>query len=102
MKTHRFFLTPHGWVVLIVLAFISACAYFASWDELYRDSIGRPIAEKLELWGQPDKIWVREDGKAVYEYHLKKIDPTCVHYWVVNDKKIIVDLYHEGHCRPVG
>ena len=80
----------------------SACSYFVSWDEANRPSVGDPIDEIIKVWGEPSKIWTRDDGMTIYEYDLKKLDPSCIHYWVVRKDKIIVDFYYTGYCRPIG
>lgn len=87
--------------LLLLSAGLSACSMFVSWDDANRPAIGRPIGQVTELWGKPEKVWKRDEGLAVYKYHLEKIDPSCIHYWVVNDSQVIVNFYYEGHCRPI-
>jgi hypothetical protein len=82
--------------------FVAACSLFTSWSDVMMGWVGHPVEEITELWGPPEKLWVREDGKSIYKYHAKDIDPSCFHYWIVNDQKVIVDFYYEGYCRPVG
>jgi len=55
-----------------------------------------------KTWGQPDRIDALGDGNKEYKYHLKKLDPSCVHYWIVDPQGIIVDYRYEGRCRPIG
>lgn len=55
-----------------------------------------------ETWGKPLAIWQREEGLHEYKFHLKKLDPSCFHYWLVDDSRVIVDYYYEGYCHPVG
>jgi len=87
-----------------VMAVLFGCSYFVSWDDISKPLIGHPLTEitKFESWRNPEKVWERQDGRTVYKYHLEKLDPSCVHYWVVDNQGIIVDYYFEGHCRPVG
>lgn len=84
------------------LIIFGGCSYFVSWDQANRSSIGQPIDRIINLSGKPDDVWKREDGMTIYKYHLKKVDPSCVHYWIVNDQKLIVDFYYEGACHPIG
>ena len=87
--------------VFMVLAFLSSCVYLTSWNRVMSGWIGEDISEILQLWGEPDSVRQHEDGK-VYEYHRKKVDPSCIHSWVVDDDGTIVDFYYEGYCRPIG
>ena len=89
-------------VGFVCAALLAACSYFVSWEEANKSAIGHPIEEIVNLEGPPEKIWQRDDGLTVYKYHLKKLDPSCYHYWIVNDKKVIVDFYYDGFCRPIG
>lgn len=78
------------------------CAYFDSWEESNGGAVGRPWEEIAKLWGPEDQTWIRDDGKTIYRYHLKRLDPSCVHYWVVDEQGVIVDFYYDGYCRPIG
>ena len=90
-------------VMLPLFALLFAgCAFLNTWDDVMHTWIGADIARITNLWGEPRGIWTREDGMTIYKYELKKLDPSCVHYWVVSKEKIIVDFYYEGYCRPVG
>lgn len=89
-------------IYLLLSTLLIGCVFFSSWERSMRSWVGAPVSEFAELNGNPDKTWVREDGKTVYKYHLEKIDPSCIHYWVVDDRGVIVDFYYEGYCRPVG
>lgn len=82
--------------------FIAACSLFTSWSDVMNTWVGDPIERITSLWGPPARVWTREDGMTIYRYDLKKLDPSCVHYWVVNDQKLIVNFYYEGYCRPIG
>jgi hypothetical protein len=90
-----------AWIVVVVI-WVAGCAYFTSLDDLGRSWLGAPIGKIMELWGAPDETWQRKDGKKIYKYHAKDIDPSCIHYWVVDEQGIIVDFYYEGYCRPIG
>lgn len=90
------------WIMIVGVLVSSACAYFESWDHANAGAIGDPIRNIVLIWGPPDHKWQREDGFTIYEYHLKKLDPSCFHYWVVNPQGTIVDFYYKGYCRPIG
>lgn len=86
----------------IIYAIISGCSYFVSWDSSARSWIGRKISEFVDLNGQPASVkrvdqWIEE-----YKFEFRKLDPTCVHYWLVNESGIIVDYRYEGRCRVIG
>ena len=86
----------------LALVSITGCSYFVSWDEAVGGGVGRPMADIEKTWGKPDQIDTLGDGNTVYKYHLKKLDPTCIHYWIVNPQGIIVNYRYEGRCRPIG
>ena len=87
---------------LILLSHILGCAYFVSWNELSETWLGRSISEFEAREGTPDRIISRGDGNKVYKYKLKELDPSCIHYWIVDPRGKIVDFYYEGYCRPIG
>ena len=95
--------TRQNWlyVSVLTLALLAGCSYFVSWDEAVSGGIGRPMAELQKTWGEPDRIYTLRDGNKEYEYHLKKIDPSCFHYWRVNPEGIVVDYRYSGRCRPI-
>lgn len=64
--------------------------------------VGSDIKRIEELWGSPLAKTTRADGFDIYKYHREAVDPSCFHYWVVDQEGTIVDFYHEGYCRPVG
>lgn len=78
------------------------CSYFVSWDESVSGGVGRPMADVQRTWGDPDRIKKLGDGNTEYQYHLKKLDPSCIHYWIVDPQGVIVDYRYEGRCRPIG
>lgn len=80
----------------------SACSYFVSWDNAVKGGVGRPIDSIIKLDGPPSTIIPLPNGNKKYKYHLKKIDPTCVHYWIVDPQGIIRGYHYEGRCRPIG
>lgn len=86
----------------LILSLLAGCSYFVSWDESVSGGIGRPMIDIQKTWGQPDRIDALGDGNKEYKYHLKKLDPSCVHYWIVDPQGIIVDYRYEGRCRPIG
>lgn len=86
----------------LILILPIGCSYFVSWDEKSERSLGRPIHNYIRLNGSPDSINPLPNGNKEYKYHLKKLDPTCIHYWIVNPQGIIVDYRYEGRCRPIG
>lgn len=87
---------------LMALASLIGCAFLNTWDDVMGSWVGAPITRIENLWGPPDKTQTRADGNTIYKYHLEDLDPTCVHYWVVNPEGTIVDFYYKGYCRPVG
>lgn len=89
-------------LIAAATAMISACSYFTSWEQISQGPVGSPIQNIVLIWGPPDHKWRREDSKSIYEYHLKKVDTSCFHYWVVNSKGTIVDYFYRGYCKPIG
>lgn len=85
---------------LAVLTVLTGCSYFVSWNDVSKPLIGHPIHEITELWGQPDGV-LEQGTKKIYRYDLKKLDPSCIHYWVVDEKGTIIDFYYKGYCRPI-
>jgi hypothetical protein len=86
------------WAVVV----LSGCALFTSWDDLARGWTGKNISRITALWGEPDRITKLDDGIREYEYHLKKLDPSCFHYWLVNSEGVITGYRYKGYCRPIG
>lgn len=89
-------------VALALQMYAAGCSLFASWDGMAKSWVGDPINRITESWGEPTRIWTREDGMTIYQYDLKKLDPSCVHYWVVDKGGIIAGFHYEGYCRPIG
>lgn len=88
----------------LVLVLLTGCSYFVSWDDISKNYIGHPLSEyeEFETWQKPDEIKTLPNGNKEYKYHLKKLDPSCVHYWVVDPQGIITDYHYDGRCRPIG
>lgn len=93
---------PRAFLNLIFLTLLIGCAFLNTWDDVMRSWVGAPVTRIEKLWGPPDETHARTDGNMIYKYHLKDVDSSCVHYWIVNPEGIIVDFYYEGYCRPVG
>ena len=91
----------HRYLLIFVILF-SGCSYFVSWDESSTRSIGQSMERIAKLWGEPDEIIPLPDGQKEYKYHLKKLDPSCIHYWIVDEQGIITGYRYQGYCRPVG
>lgn len=83
-------------------ALVAGCSYFVSWDESVKGGLGRPMVDIQKTWGEPDEIRAIPDGSKEYKYWLKKLDPSCVHYWIVDPEGIITGYHYEGRCRPIG
>lgn len=88
--------------VLVSVVVLSACSYFVSWDEKSQMLIGRPIEVYTRVNGPPDAIKELPNGNKEYKYWLKKLDPSCIHYWIVNPRGVITGFHYEGRCRPIG
>ena len=84
------------------MTLITACTYFVSWDDYGKSWIGHRIDEVVKLEGPPDAITPLGNGGKEYKYHLKKIDPTCIHYWIIDPQGIIRGYHYKGRCRPIG
>ena len=85
-----------------IAALIVGCVYLGSWDDVMGSWVGHPISDIEKLYGAPNGVILRSDSQKEYKYHLKKIDSSCIHYWIVNPQGIIVDYRYEGRCRPIG
>lgn len=83
------------------MAILCGCALFTSWDDVTNTWIGSPIARLQAAHGSPSKVTPLPDGQSEYRYDLKKLDPSCVQYWVINAEGIIVGQRHTGYCSPV-
>ena len=90
--------------VLAVALSVVACSYFVSWNDISEPLIGHPFSEitKFESWQHPDEVRTLLNGNKEYKYWLKKLDPTCIHYWIVDPQGIVVDYHYEGRCQPIG
>ncbi|MDA7852393.1 hypothetical protein N9A71_02485 [Porticoccaceae bacterium] len=87
---------------LSIFLISTGCSYFVSWDEKSKRAIGRPIENYIRLNGPPDKLSPTENGSMEYKYWLKNLDPSCIHYWVVDKEGTIIGYRYEGRCRPIG
>ncbi len=93
------------WRLVVTLAatlLLAGCVYFTSWNDVMKGWVGHPIAEIVKLEGPPDAITPLSDGNKEYKYWLKKVDPSCIHYWIVNPQGVITGFHYEGRCRPIG
>jgi len=88
--------------VLAATLFVSACSYFVSWDDSVKGGVGRSIVDIQRIWGVPDEIRELPNGDKEYKYWLKKLDPSCIHYWIVDPQGIIRNYRYAGRCRPIG
>lgn len=90
--------------LLVMVAPLGACSYFVSWDDISKPLIGDPFSNitDFDFWRHPDEVKSLPDGQTEYKYHLKKLDPSCIHYWIVDAEGIISDYRYEGRCRPIG
>lgn len=86
----------------LALSLLVGCSYFVSWDDAVRGGVGRSIDSMIKLDGLPNAIIPLSNGNKEYKYHFKKLDPSCIHYWIVDPQGIIVDYRYEGRCRPIG
>ena len=89
-------------LVVAVTLSVSACSYFVSWDDKSQMLIGRPVEVYTRVNGPPDGIKELPNGNKEYKYWLKKLDPSCVHYWIVDPQGVITGYHYEGRCRPIG
>ena len=89
-------------LLFLFIILLSGCFYFVSWDESVQGGVGRPMENIKKIWGNPDEITSLPDGQKEYKYHLKKLDPSCFHYWIVNEEGIITGYRYTGYCRPIG
>ena len=64
--------------------------------------IGHPISEIEELWGPATRKTKKNDGTIEYRFDRPKIDPSCVHYWLVDSRGTIIGMRYEGLCHPIG
>ena len=91
-----------GLYLLVVVILFAGCSYFVSWDDQSQRVVGQTIDFVIGFDGQPDEIKTLSDGQKEYKYHLKKLDPSCVHYWIVDKEGIITGYRYTGYCRPIG
>lgn len=64
--------------------------------------VGNDIGEIIELWGPPDETIRTNEGQQEYKYNLEDLDPSCIHYWIVNSQGTITGFHYKGRCRPIG
>lgn len=94
--------TPILVCFMSIIPIINSCSYFVSWDDAVSGGIGRHIESIIKLDGPPTSIKELENGSKEYKYHFKKIDETCLHYWVVDKNGTITGYHYTGRCRPIG
>ena len=76
--------------------FLAGCAYFRSWDDSSRLWIGDAIAKYVAIQGPPTSITEIDNDVTEYKFALTRVDPKCVHYWLVNKAGVIVSYRFEG------
>jgi hypothetical protein len=81
---------------------LAGCIYFVSWDDVSQPWVGKPISDYIALYGSPAEVRQVDPLMLEYKFNLPKIDPGCVHYWLVNQSGIITSFHHKGYCRPIG
>ena len=84
-----------------ILASLVGCSYFVSWNDLGESWIGNDIDKIVDLWGAPDEVGTMDNGLSEYKYSLKNLDPSCVHYWIVDQGGTITGFHYEGRCSPI-
>jgi hypothetical protein len=60
------------------------------------------MSEFVRLNGPPTLITPQDNNESEYRYDLKKLDPSCVHWWRVHSDGKIVGYRYQGYCRPIG
>lgn len=86
----------------LALVGLAACSWFVSWEDAADGGVGRHIQSLIDLDGPPTAIIQLPSGYKEYRYDFRKIDPSCVHFWLVDPNGIVVDYRYEGRCRPIG
>jgi hypothetical protein len=89
-------------VCAVVVYICGGCAYFVSWNDMSKSWLGQPISKFIKLNGEPTSVTVVGNGDSEYRFDLKKLDPSCIHWWLVNKEGVIVGHRHDGYCRPIG
>lgn len=87
---------------LLLALLLAACATDPdNWQDVAVSWYHQPIGVTVAAWGPPDRIWTRSDGLRAYKYDLDRVAPDCVHYWLVDDRGLIVNWYYKGGCKAV-
>lgn len=89
-------------VLVLTLSAVVSCSYFVSWDTASASWIGRPVSEFIVLNGKPVNVQKSAQGFEEYKFELRKLDPSCIHYWMVNEVGVIISYRYEGRCRVIG
>ena len=91
-----------GLSAMIVALAILGCSYFESWDTNSNRWIGKSSERLLSSWGSPMEARDIGDGRKEFKYHLYTLDPSCFHWWLVDERGIIYGFRYQGYCRPIG
>jgi len=89
-------------VCTAVVHICGGCAYFVSWSDFSKSWLGHPISKFIKLNGEPTSVTLVGDGDSEYRFDLEKLDPSCVHWWLVNKEGVVVGYRYDGYCRPIG
>lgn len=100
MNITRF--VPHIFLIGVLVCVVSACTLFTSWNALGNSWHGQSIDRIIDLWGEPESVTSTTEGTTEHKYHLKKLDPNCIHIWIVDPEGIIVGHRYSGWCTPIG
>jgi hypothetical protein len=89
-------------VSVSLLFLLAGCALLDSWDDASRSWVGSRVDKYISLNGPPSEVRQMDAGLREFRFDLRKLDPSCVHYWLVDESGIIVDYRYKGYCRLIG
>ena len=76
------------------------CATETNFESHYDDWVGGKALELTKAWGEPTEIISLPKRNLQYSYNLSKdkvLPDTCVVYFEVDSKGVIVAFRHEGN-----
>lgn len=85
-------------VLLAALSGLSACSSAPPRDNEMDRWFGHPATELVKAWGPPKSIVKLEERRLEYKYPRPDIDPSCIHFWLMNRQGYVIAHRYEGRC----
>ena len=63
--------------------------------------VGSRLSDSIKGFPPAESVVVLPNGNKEHKYHLSFVDKSCYHYWIVDDKEIVVAYRYTGRCHGI-